>query len=87
VITGQRPLAGSDLRLRSDAVPILSLRSVARSFGATKAVDGVTLDIPQGEFFTIVGPSGSGKSTLDPHARWPRQADVRGHPVARPEDQ
>jgi spermidine/putrescine transport system ATP-binding protein len=64
VITGQRPLAGSDLRLRSDAVPILSLRSVARSFGATKAVDGVTLDIPQGEFFTIVGPSGSGKSTL-----------------------
>jgi spermidine/putrescine transport system ATP-binding protein len=43
---------------------ILSLRNVSRSFGAKDAVRNVTLDIIEGELFTIVGPSGSGKSTL-----------------------
>ncbi|MGE0238731.1 MAG: ABC transporter ATP-binding protein [Parvibaculaceae bacterium] len=43
---------------------ILSLRGVTRTFGAKTAVKDVTLDIREGELFTIVGPSGSGKSTL-----------------------
>lgn len=46
------------------AVPALSLQEITRRFGALTAVDAVTLDIAEGEFFTIVGPSGSGKSTL-----------------------
>ena len=46
------------------AAPILSLRGLRKSFGAFQAVDGVDLDIAEGEFFTIVGPSGSGKTTL-----------------------
>jgi spermidine/putrescine transport system ATP-binding protein len=43
---------------------ILSLRGVSRSFGTKLAVKDVTLDIAEGELFTVVGPSGSGKSTL-----------------------
>ncbi len=43
---------------------ILSLAGLTKTFGDTQAVAGVSLDIPEGEFLTIVGPSGSGKSTL-----------------------
>jgi multiple sugar transport system ATP-binding protein len=38
--------------------------SVFKSFGSTKVVHGVSLDISDGEFMVLVGPSGCGKSTL-----------------------
>ena len=43
---------------------ILSTRAVSKRFGEVVALDAVSLDIHDGEFFTIVGPSGSGKSTF-----------------------
>ncbi|HEX2527197.1 MAG TPA: ABC transporter ATP-binding protein [Geminicoccus sp.] len=46
------------------AKPILELRGVDRHFGNFVAVDRISLDIHEGEFFTIVGPSGSGKTTM-----------------------
>ena len=44
--------------------PILRLDGVTKRFGAAAAVDGVDLDVRDGEFLTIVGPSGCGKTTL-----------------------
>jgi spermidine/putrescine transport system ATP-binding protein len=42
----------------------LSVRGVNKYFGQVVAVDDVTLNVPAGEFFTLLGPSGCGKTTL-----------------------
>ena len=42
----------------------LTLKDVSKSFGATKVIQGVNLDVADGEFCVFVGPSGCGKSTL-----------------------
>jgi thiamine transport system ATP-binding protein len=41
----------------------LALADVHKTFGDTVALDGVSLDVASGEFFTLVGPSGCGKTT------------------------
>ncbi|HKX47550.1 MAG TPA: ABC transporter ATP-binding protein [Gaiellaceae bacterium] len=43
--------------------PDISVRGLTKRFGDVVAVDSVDLDIPAGEFFTMLGPSGSGKTT------------------------
>ncbi|TFC53132.1 ABC transporter ATP-binding protein [Cryobacterium sp. TMT1-21] len=44
--------------------PAIRLTGLTKSFGAVNAVDGVDLDIAEGEFFSMLGPSGSGKTTV-----------------------
>ena len=50
--------------MTSSPMPLLRIDQVAKSFGKTRAVDGVSLDIRENEFFALLGPSGCGKTTL-----------------------
>ena len=44
--------------------PLLSIRHLRHSYGDTRALDDVSLDIGENEFFALLGPSGCGKTTL-----------------------
>jgi branched-chain amino acid transport system ATP-binding protein len=46
------------------AEPLLEVRSLAKSFGALQATDGVHLDVREGETHAVIGPNGAGKTTL-----------------------
>ncbi len=56
--------APPDLRVATEAPALIRVRDVSKSYGANRVLDGVSLDVRQGEVRCIIGPSGSGKSTL-----------------------
>ncbi len=48
----------------ASGAPILSIRSLKKSFGENEVLRGIDLDVLRGEQITIIGPSGCGKSTF-----------------------
>lgn len=46
------------------APPALSIQNVVKDYPKLRALNGVSLDIQQGEFFGLLGPNGAGKTTL-----------------------
>ncbi|KUG57727.1 ABC transporter ATP-binding protein [Nesterenkonia jeotgali] len=47
----------------SQTTPALRLRGLSKTFGQTKAVETLDLDVPRGSFYGFVGPNGAGKTT------------------------
>jgi ABC-type branched-subunit amino acid transport system ATPase component len=45
-------------------MPALEVRGLVKSFGALRAVDGVSLDVQRGHVHSLIGPNGAGKTTL-----------------------
>lgn len=41
----------------------VTLQGIFKSFGATSALDDVTMTIPDGSFVVLLGPTGAGKTT------------------------
>lgn len=70
--------------------PILSINDAIKTYGDTRALDRVNLDVAEGEFLTLLGPSGSGKTTLlsaiagfikmDSGSLTLRSQDITNHP-------
>jgi ABC-2 type transport system ATP-binding protein len=66
----------------------LEIAGLVKSFAATRAVDGLDLVIPRGEFHALLGPNGAGKTTTLRIVAGLERADagrvaVLGHDVAR----
>jgi putative spermidine/putrescine transport system ATP-binding protein len=53
----------SDRTTLGEPIPAIRLVGLQKRFGDVVAVDGIDLDVAEGEFFSMLGPSGSGKTT------------------------
>jgi ABC-2 type transport system ATP-binding protein len=50
--------------LLDNTIPAIQINNIHKQFGDLRALNGIDLQIQQGEFFGLLGPNGAGKSTL-----------------------
>jgi D-xylose transport system ATP-binding protein len=60
---------------QSDRTPLVEMRDIRVSFGGVHAVDGVSIDLHEGEIVGLVGGNGAGKTTLMRTLSGARSAD------------
>jgi polar amino acid transport system ATP-binding protein len=66
-VTAREPGAAGERTAKSlagGADPLVRVRGLRKSFGSRTVLDGIDLDVREGEVLVLLGPSGSGKSTL-----------------------
>ena len=44
--------------------PVLRIQGLTKRYGERTAIEGLSLDVPAGQFVALLGPNGAGKSTL-----------------------
>src|SRR5690606_38609657 len=60
-----RMMAMAQTRIAAEPGSVVEVRSVTKVYpGGTEALNGITLDFPEGRLTTLLGPSGCGKTTL-----------------------
>ena len=57
------------------SAPVISISHLAKRYGATVAVDDVSLEVMRGEIFGLIGPNGAGKTTTMECVQGSRRAD------------
>src|SRR4051794_30043336 len=61
---GTGPRTPSGARQSSSAAPVLELSTVVTTYGAVRAVDGVSMSVPAGTLTAVLGANGAGKTSL-----------------------
>src|SRR5688572_28847270 len=61
-MANQRPTT-NDQRLLDTGTPLLEVKELCVSYGAVKALKGISFNVNTGEIVTLIGANGAGKST------------------------